>query len=171
MNPGIRILIGALSLGLISVVVACNPIDHHKQEQKMSSTEQNSIFPKGGPLSSDYFTGDAFLHPVLAKNKNNEFAIGSVTFEPGARTNWHLHPKGQVLIVTEGEGFYQERGKPALHLKKGDVVNIPENVEHWHGATAQSKFVHIAITNYKDDQNVVWLKPVSDQEYQEVNKQ
>jgi len=136
----------------------------------MPTTAQNSIFSQGAPLPSDYFTGHAFLHPLLAKDKNNEFALGSVTFEPGARTIWHSHPKGQVLIVTEGEGFYQERGKPAQHLKKGDVVNIPENVEHWHGATAHSKFVHIAITNYKGDQNVVWLQPVSDQEYQEVNQ-
>jgi quercetin dioxygenase-like cupin family protein len=137
----------------------------------MSTAEQNLIFPKGDALPSDYFTGHAFLHPLLAKDKNNEFALGSVTFEPGARTVWHSHPKGQVLIVTEGEGLYQERGKPAQHLKKGSVVNIPEIVEHWHGATAHSKFVHIAITNYKGDQNVVWLKPVSDEEYHAANKQ
>jgi 4-carboxymuconolactone decarboxylase len=171
MQPGIKILIGALSLSPISAMTACSSIHHQKQEQKMSTIEQNSIFPKGDPLPSDYFTGRAFLHPLLAKDKNNEFALGSVTFEPGARTTWHSHPKGQVLIVTEGEGFYQERGKPAQHLKKGDVVNIAENLEHWHGATAHSKFVHIAITNYKGDQNVVWLEPVSDQEYQEVNNQ
>jgi len=130
---------------------------------------QSSIFPKGDPLPADYFTGQAFLHPLLAKDKNNEFALGSVTFEPGARTNWHTHPKGQVLIVTEGEGFYQERGKPARRIKKGDIVNIPENVEHWHGAASTRKMVHIAITNYKGDQNVVWLKPVSAQEYQTTN--
>jgi 4-carboxymuconolactone decarboxylase len=171
MKPGIKILIGALSLSLISGMVACSSNQHQKQEENMSTTEQNSLFAKGDPLPSDYFTGHAFLHPLLAKDKNNEFALGSVTFEPGARTIWHSHPKGQVLIVTEGEGFYQERGKPAQHLKKGDVVNIPENVEHWHGATVGSRFVHIAITNYKGDQNVVWLKPVSDQDYQEVNKQ
>ncbi|HMI60438.1 MAG TPA: cupin domain-containing protein [Puia sp.] len=137
----------------------------------MPTIEQTSIFPKGDPLSPDYFTGHAFLYPILPKDKNNEFALGSVTFEAGARTVWHTHPKGQVLIVTEGEGFYQEKGKPAQLLKKGDVVNISENVEHWHGAAAHSKFVHIAITNYKDDQNVVWLQPVSDQEYLEVNQQ
>ena len=137
----------------------------------MPTTEQTSIFPKGDPLPPDYFTGDAFLYPLLSKDKNNEFALACVTFEPGARTVWHTHPKGQVLIVTEGEGFYQEKGKPAQLLKSGDVVNIPENVEHWHGAAAHSKFVHIAITNYKEDQNVVWLQPVSDQEYLEVNQQ
>src|SRR5882762_9620239 len=144
MKPGIKILIGALSFSLISAVIACNSI-HQKQEQKMSTIEQNSIFPKGDALPPDYFTGHAFLHPLLAKDKNNEFALGSVTFEPGARTIWHSHPKGQVLIVTEGEGFYQERGKPARRIKKGDIVNIPENVEHWHGATSTRKMVHIAI--------------------------
>lgn len=135
----------------------------------MSTKEQSSIFPRGDALSPDYFTGQAFLHPLLARDKNNEFALGSVTFEPGARTIWHTHPSGQVLIVIEGEGFFQEKGKAAQRLKKGDVVKIPENIEHWHGASAVSKLVHIAITNYKDDQTVVWLKPVSDEEYHMAN--
>ncbi len=134
-------------------------------------TEQNndSIFPKGDKLSNDWFTGNAFLTSLLARDKNNEFAMGSVTFEAGARTNWHTHPKGQVLIVTNGNGFYQEKGKPAQALKKGDVVNIPEDVEHWHGAAADSQFVHIAITNYEGDSNVVWLAPVSDVDYNNVH--
>ncbi len=135
--------------------------------------EQNdtSLFPKGDKLSNEWFSGDAFLHPLLAKGQRDDFALGSVTFESGARTNWHTHPKGQVLIVTEGQGFYQERGKPAQPIKKGDIVNIPENVEHWHGATANSKMVHIAITNYLDGVIVSWLKPVTDEEFNEVNKQ
>jgi quercetin dioxygenase-like cupin family protein len=96
--------------------------------------------------------------------------MGSVTFEPGARTNWHTHPKGQVLIVTEGQGWYHEKGKAAQVIKKGDVINIPENVEHWHGASADNAMIHIAITNYEADENVVWLKPVSDEEYAAVNQ-
>ena len=134
--------------------------------------EQNniSLFPKGDKLSGEWFSGDAFLKPLLIKDKNNEFALGSVTFEAGARTHWHTHPKGQVLIVTEGEGFYQEKGNPAQRIKKGDVVNIPENVEHWHGATANTKMVHIAITNYNGEENVTWLKAVTDEKYNEVNK-
>lgn len=136
----------------------------------MTPQNNSSLFPQGEKLSSDWFTGNAYLYPLLAKDKNNEFSLGSVTFQPGARTNWHTHPKGQVLIVTEGEGFYQETGRPAQALKKGEVVNIPENVEHWHGASDRSIFVHIAITNYKDDKNVVWLKPVTDEEYSAVNK-
>lgn len=136
----------------------------------MSEQTNSSIFPKGEPLPASYFTGNAFVYALASRDKNNEFALGSVTFEPGARTHWHTHPKGQVLIVTEGSGFYQQKGKPAQVLKKGDVVNIPEDTEHWHGASATSKFVHIAITNFKDEQNVVWLAPVTDQEYITVNQ-
>lgn len=130
-------------------------------------TEQNntSIFPKGEKLPGDWFTGNAYLTPLVAKDKNNNFSAGAVTFEPGARTNWHTHPQGQVLIVLEGNGFYQEKGKPAQPIKKGDVVNIPENTEHWHGASAKDKMVHIAITNYKNEVQVTWLKPVADEEY------
>src|SRR6266516_3666072 len=154
-----------LITGITLLVMACN---NNKNQEKMTEQNNNSLFPKGEKLSNDYFTGNAFLTPLLAKDKNNDFALGSVTFEAGARTHWHTHPKGQVLIVTEGEGFYQEKGKPAQALKKGDVVKIPENAEHWHGASANSAFVHIAITNYIDEQNVVWLKPVTDEEYNEV---
>ena len=156
-----------LFIGIIVSIIACN---NHKNQQTMAMPDSASIFPKGDKLPNEYFTGNAFLHLLLAKDKNNEFALGSVTFEPAARTHWHTHPKGQVLIITEGEGFYQVKGKPAQLLVKGSVVNIPENTEHWHGASANSKLVHIAITNYKGDSNVVWLQPVTDQEYVEANK-
>ena len=133
-------------------------------------TENNSeLYPKGEKLSNDWFTGNAFLHLLVSKDENNEFSAGAVTFEPGARTNWHTHPKGQVLLVTEGNGFYQEKGKPAQSIKKGDVVNIPENIEHWHGATLTTKMVHIAITNFKDDIQVKWLEAVNEMDYEAVN--
>src|SRR5437868_733923 len=136
-----------LLISIIILTIACNS----NKTKEMSEQNNTSLFTKGDKLPNTYFTGDAFLHPLLAKDKNNDFALGSVTFEPGARTVWHTHPKGQVLIVTEGEGWYQEKGKPAQGIKKGDVINVPENVEHWHGASANSKMVHIAITNYKGD--------------------
>jgi len=136
----------------------------------MSTTNNNAIFPRGDKLTNEYFSGSAYLTPLLAKDPNNNFAIGSVAFEPGARTNWHTHPKGQVLIIIEGQGWYQERGKPAQAIRKGDVINIPENVEHWHGASAGNSMTHVAITNYEAEQNVVWLKPVSAEEYASVNK-
>jgi quercetin dioxygenase-like cupin family protein len=142
----------------LTAVMACN-------QYKLETQSESSIFPKGEKLSNEWFTGNAYLKPLLAKDRNNEFALGSVTFDPGARTVWHTHPKGQVLMVTDGEGFYQEKRKPAQALKKGVVVNVPENTEHWHGASAKKTLVHIALTNYKGNENVVWLKPVTEQEY------
>lgn len=127
------------------------------------------IFPKGQPLPKEWFTGNAFMHPLVAKDKNNEFSSAVVTFEPEGRTNWHTHPKGQVLIVIDGEGLYQEKGKPAQRIKKGEVVNIPEDIEHWHGASSISQMSHIVITNFKDDVQVVWLQPVSEEDYSEAN--
>ena len=88
-----------------------------------------------------------------------------MTFEPGARSNWHTHPAGQTLLVTEGKGLYQEKGKPIRTLNKGDVILCDADIEHWHGASPESGMTHVAITNYKGDNNVTWLKPVTDEEY------
>jgi quercetin dioxygenase-like cupin family protein len=136
----------------------------------MTTENNNSLFPLGDKLSNDWFSGNAFLKPLVSKDHNNEFSSGCVTFEPKARTNWHTHPRGQVLIITEGVGLYQEKGKPAQVIKKGDVVNIPEDIEHWHGASADVKMSHIVITNYKDEVQVTWLKPVTEEEYNEAIK-
>ena len=135
----------------------------------MEINNQISIFPKGQKLPDDWFTGEAFYTPLVANDKNNEFSVAAVTFDPKVRTNWHTHPKGQVLIVIEGQGLYQEKGGKARIIKMGDVVIIPENTEHWHGASATTKMVHIAITNYKDDVQVTWLNPVTDEEYREAH--
>lgn len=150
---------------LLCIGQACTQNKNNKKTDVMETPSSTTIYPKGDQLSKEWFTGNAFLEPLVAKDRNNEFSAGSVTFEAGARTNWHTHPKGQVLLVIEGMGFYQEKGKLAQPLKKGDVVNIPENVEHWHGATATETLVHIAITNYKEDIQVTWLQPVTDEEF------
>ena len=92
-------------------------------------------------------------------------SIGNVTFEKGARTNWHKHSGGQILLVTAGEGRYQERGKEIQILKPGDVVKIPPEVEHWHGAAPDSMFAHISIETNIPDNTTTWLEPVSDKEY------
>lgn len=155
-----------LFLSVVQITASCN----FKKSDTMKTTD-NSLFAKGNKLPNDWFSGNAFLTPLLAKDANNEFSIGSVTFEPKARTNWHTHPKGQVLIVTEGIGWYQEKGKTALQIKKGDVINIPEAVEHWHGAAENSEMVHIAITNFKEEEQVHWLQAVTDEEYNTVKKQ
>ncbi|MCL7986395.1 cupin domain-containing protein [Sphingobacterium sp. lm-10] len=135
----------------------------------MKQESTTALFPEGNKLSADWFTGEAFLFPLITQDKNNEFSAGSVTFKIGARTNWHTHPKGQVLIVTEGTGFYQEKGKQAQIIKRGDVVNISENVVHWHGASATTAMTHIAITNFLQDVQVTWLQRVTDEEFNHVN--
>lgn len=155
---------------VIGAMLPFSTFSQTKNQAKMTNDHNSSLFAKGDKLTNGYFTGDAYLKPLLAKDKNNNFAAGSVTFEKGARTNWHTHPRGQVLIVTEGNGLYQEKGKSARTIAKGDVINIPENTEHWHGASAVTKMVHIAITNYEGETNVVWLNPVSEEEYSAVNK-
>jgi 4-carboxymuconolactone decarboxylase len=130
---------------------------------------QNAIFPKGDKASADYFTGTAWVNILVPKDETGNYAIGDVVFEPGCRNNWHTHPAGQILLVTEGKGYYQEKGKRARLVAKGDVVVIPSNLEHWHGATQDSSFTHIAITNITADGAVKWLTPVTDEEYKSVH--
>lgn len=150
---------------IVVALIATVALSAYGSKTIIKNMETSDIFPKGQPLPKEWFTGDASLAPLVTRDKNNDFSAGSVTFEPKARTNWHTHPRGQVLLVIDGNGFYQEKGKPAQAIKKGDVINIPENVEHWHGASADHKMVHIAITNYKEDIQVTWLQPVTDEEY------
>lgn len=118
----------------------------------------STIFPLGKKIEVN-FSGDAYLHMVFTDKTPLNAPIGNVTFAPDARNNWHAHHVGQVLLVTGGEGWYQEEGKPAQLLKTGDVVNIPPYVKHWHGATKDSWFVHLAITPGETD----WFNPVEDE--------
>lgn len=137
----------------------------------INTSTSNSLFPKGEPNNPAYFTGEVYLQPLVNQNESDAYySAGSVTFMPSARTHWHTHPSVQTLIVTEGEGWYQERGKEAVKLQKGSIIPIPVGVEHWHGASQNSKLVHIAITNFKDGNAVTWMIPVSDEEYMKVNQ-
>ena len=112
-----------------------------------------------------FFTGTTHLNMLVEKDEIWNSSIGNVTFDKGSRTNWHKHSGGQILLVTAGEGRYQEKGKPIQILKQGDVVKIPINVVHWHGAAPNSDFAHISIeTNIPNNQNT-WLEPVKDCEY------
>jgi 4-carboxymuconolactone decarboxylase len=136
----------------------------------MNTTENHdTIFTKGERTSPDYFTGIAWLNVLVPKDETGTYAIGSVTFEPGGKTNWHTHPAGQILLVTAGKGFYQEKGKPARVIAKGDVVVIPSHLEHWHGAAKNSGLTHLAITNNISGVAVDWLAPVTEEEYNSVH--
>lgn len=89
----------------------------------------------------------------------------TVTFQPGARSNWHSHPLGQLLVVTQGEGLVQADGEPVRRIKSGDVVWTPPGVKHWHGATTASALTHVAVAEALDGKSVTWLEPVTDAEY------
>lgn len=111
-------------------------------------------------------TGNVRIDPLYPANNAMRSSGGSVTFEPGARSNWHLHPVGQVLIVTAGLGLTQEWGKPVQIIRPGDVVICPVGVKHWHGAAPNSSMTHISICEEKEPGKVVqWLEPVTDAQY------
>jgi len=130
-----------------------------------SKENQNAIFSKGERAPADYFTGTVWMKMLVPNDPTLNCQIGNVVFEPGARNNWHTHPGGQVLIVTGGTGYYQEKGKPIQLISKGDVVNIPPDVEHWHGASHDNEFTHLAINPNTQKGVVVWLERVTDEEY------
>lgn len=128
------------------------------------------MFGLGKPNDAyaEYFTGQSYLNP-LARAGEPALGVANVTFEPGCRNHWHIHHKGgQILLCTNGRGYYQEWGKPAVEMKPGDVVNIPPEVKHWHGAAADSWFAHIAIEVPAEHSSNEWLEPVSDSDYNKL---
>ena len=131
--------------------------------------EKANIFGLGVENSAyaRYFTGKSYLNPLTEPGKGPFFA--NVTFEPGCRNNWHIHHAtsggGQILLCVAGEGWYREEGKPARSLRPGDVVVIPPEVKHWHGAKADSWFSHIAVEVPGENASNEWLEAVTDEEY------
>jgi quercetin dioxygenase-like cupin family protein/alkylhydroperoxidase/carboxymuconolactone decarboxylase family protein YurZ len=123
-----------------------------------------ALFPKGAKITNNNFTGNAWLSYLVQADTTNATQVGNVSFEPSARTNWHLHPGGQVLLVTSGTGYYQEKGSAKRQIKKGEVIKCTPGVPHWHGAGKDEPMVHISITN-AGKEGVVWLQPVTDEEY------
>jgi quercetin dioxygenase-like cupin family protein len=110
---------------------------------------------------ADWFTGAVRLDQPFRSEAPASFGGAFVTFEPGARTNWHTHPKGQLLIVTAGLGWAQSDGGPVQEIRPGDVVWFDANERHWHGATDQSAMTHIAIAEADAGVSVVWAEPVT----------
>jgi quercetin dioxygenase-like cupin family protein len=141
--------------------VACNT------DQKETDTNQKNelAFAKGEKVVSENFTGTVWLNYLVPTDSVHHVNIGSVTFEPGARTNWHYHEGGQILLVTEGKGLYQEKGKSVESIEKGDVIKCPPGIQHWHGATPSESMTHIAIGTNTQIGGAIWLEPVTDEEY------
>ena len=150
--------IAILLIGVIAY--SCKPQNISAQ----TASQKSNIFPQGEKITNDNLTGTAYLQMLVAADSLNATAVGNVTFEPGARTKWHAHPAGQILLVTDGIGYYQEKGQPKKVLRKGNAIKCPPNVPHWHGASADSAFVQVAITG-REKGETVWLEAVTDEEY------
>lgn len=115
---------------------------------------------------NSHFVGSVSVHMLVANDSIFNTQMASVTFEPGARTNWHSHPSGQILIITEGTAYYQEKGKPKQILSKGQVIKCPPSVTHWHGATRAGSMTHTALSSNLQKGGVVWQQKVTDEEYE-----
>ncbi len=147
------------SIIVLVFLTACN-------NPKTGDSKQQTrvIFPQGKKITNNNFTGTAYLQTLVAADSLNSISVGNVTFEPGARSKWHSHPAGQILLVIDGVGYYQEKGQPKKILRKGDVIKCPPNIPHWHGASADTAFVQVAITG-REKGETVWLNAVTDEEY------
>lgn len=140
-------------------------LNNYPEELKLH--QKCMIFPVGEPNNgfAKYFTGQSYLAPLSTK----QVGIYNVTFEPGCRNNWHIHHAkkggGQILIGVAGIGYYQEEGKEKVTINPGDVINIAPGVKHWHGASTDSWFSHLAVEVPGEESSNEWLEPVTDEEY------
>jgi quercetin dioxygenase-like cupin family protein len=154
-----KVITGLILCVVLFFLVACaNQRSVNTENTNMEKTEnktETTIFPKGEKAPAEYFTGTVYVEMLAPKTENNNFSIASVSFDPA----------GQTLLVLEGKGLYQEKGKPVRTLNKGDVILCTPDIEHWHGASPESGMTHVAITNYKGDSQVNWLTPVTNEEY------
>ena len=135
--------------------------------------DASNVFGLGQPNDAyaQYFIGQSYLNPLTDPKQTNVF-LANVTFEPSCRNNWHIHHAkkggGQILICTAGYGWYQEFGKEAVALKPGDVITIPANIKHWHGARKDSWLSHIAVEVPGEETSNEWCEAVSDEEYDQL---
>lgn len=143
---------------------ACTPKPANEVETAQSAIS-TSIFPKGSVIEGANFNGTAYLQRLMTDSETFDVVVSDVVFEPKARNSWHSHPGGQILIATAGKGYYQEKGKPIQVLKPGDVIAIPADVMHWHGAASDCDFTHIAINTKVHLGATQWYEPVTDEEY------
>lgn len=135
----------------------------NKSEKK--ATGLQAIFPKGEKGPSENFTGNAWNTPLVPNDSIYNMVVGNVYFEPGARSNWHSHPSGQILVITDGVGYHQIKGQPRQTIRKGDVVKCPPDVLHWHGASRDTGMQQMYILPKTEKGIVMWLQKVTDEEY------
>ncbi len=129
----------------------------------MKITRAGTTASTTGP--PDWFTGNVRIDSLFSADGGRRSNGGAVTFEPGARTRWHTHPAGQTIVITQGLGWVQREGGPVEEVRPGDVVFFAPAEKHWHGASAQTGMVHLAITEIVEGNAVDWLEPVTDEQY------
>ena len=153
---------------LAFILISCNG-DKNQTEQTAKDQSRESIFPKGelGPATN--FTGNAYNFGLVANDSIYNTLVGNVYFEKSARSNWHLHPSGQILIVLDGEGYHQLEGQPRQTMKKGEVIKVPANTRHWHGATEYNSLTQMYILPKIENGFVTWMEPVTDEQYKSNN--
>lgn len=144
------------------IVMSCN---QNKEKMENTKNELETIFPKGEKGSKEFFTGNAYPTSLVEADSVYNTLIGNVYFEPGARSNWHSHPSGQILIITDGIGYHQIEGKPIEIIKKGDVIKCPPNVKHWHGASVDVGLQQLYVIPDTEKGIVKWNEPVTDEQY------
>lgn len=135
-----------------------------KTENKNSSEDLDFIFPKGQKGPDKNFTGNAYNYGIVMDSTLTTI-VGNVYFEPGARSNWHTHPAGQILVITDGVGYHQIEGEPIQVIKKGDAVTCPPNTRHWHGASKDKALQQMYIVPNIEKGIVNWMEPVTDEQY------
>jgi quercetin dioxygenase-like cupin family protein len=163
-------MMNRINISLIAaILVIVISMGCHEATDKNSSADQSSIFPKKQPAPAEYFTGNAWVTGLVDNDSVFTTAVGNVFFEARARSNWHLHPCGQILLVTSGVGYHQIKGQPIEIIRKGDVVKCPPDVLHWHGASKDSSMSHIYILPNTEKGMVEWKEPVTDEEYSNLN--
>lgn len=149
---------------LVLLTISCM-----QNKSENNATELHTIFLKGEKGPAENFTGNAWNTPLVPNDSIYNTVVGNVYFEPGARSNWHIHPSGQILIITDGVGYYQEKGQLRRTIRKGDVVKCPPNVLHWHGASSDTGMQQIYILPKTEKGIVNWLQKVTDGEYNNSN--
>lgn len=158
-----------LSVVSLAVVLVASQLQASevKQEQKITKLEDRKSIVVNKTDFKKYFTGgEVRIDPAYPKSDTKMHSGAYVTFEPGARSNWHTHPRGQHIIVTSGVGYTQTWDGQKRTIKPGDVVWCPKGVKHWHGASKDIAMTHFVITEANEDgKNVTWLEAVTDEQY------
>jgi len=148
----------AIYIMMLAIAALCN----------RAVAQDSSIFPKGEiGKNTDNYTGTIWLNELNHPDSIFNFSLAQATYAPDAKLDWHIHPAGQYLLITEGTGYYQEKGKPGLIVHKGDIIKCLPGVPHWHGAAPGSTFAYIGVTP-TTKRKTIWLHRVTDEEYKGV---